>query len=189
MKALVIVDMQNDFVTGVLGTTEAQVVVPKIVEKLHSYADLNTVVLLTKDTHYENYLETEEGKHLPVPHCIEGTPGWSICGAISTQVDYGMHITYSSDDIVKSRIIKNTFGSVELAETLRDIHHAHGLEEIVFVGVCTGICVISNVLLTKAYLPEVPITVDASCCACVTPQSHKTALDAMRLCQINIEGE
>ena len=189
MKALVIVDMQNDFVTGVLGTPEAQAVVPKIVDRLRSYADLNTVVLMTKDTHHENYLETEEGKHLPVPHCIEDAHGWSICGEISMTVDFGMYITYNSDDVVKGRVIKNTFGSVKLAEILRDIHKAYGLEEIVFVGVCTGICVISNVLLTKAYLPEVPITVDASCCACVTPQSHKTALNAMRLCQINIEGE
>lgn len=189
MKALVIVDMQNDFVTGPLGCAEAQAVVPRIVDKLRSLSDLDTVVLLTKDTHHENYLETEEGKHLPVPHCIEGTPGWSICRDISQEVDHGMYITYSADNVVKSRVFKNTFGSVELAEILKNIHEHHGLEEIIFVGVCTGICVISNVLLTKAFLPEVPITVDASCCACVTPQSHKTALDAMRLCQINIEGE
>lgn len=189
MKVLVIVDMQNDFVTGVLGSPEAQEVVPKIVDKLRSIDRSDTVILLTKDTHLDNYLETLEGKHLPVPHCIKDTPGWSICPEIHAEVKHGGYITYSSNGVVNSRVLKNSFGSVELAEVLTYINHVHGLEEITFVGVCTGICVISNAMIAKAFLPEVPITVDASCCACVTPQSHKNALEAMKLCQINIEEE
>lgn len=189
MKALVIVDMQNDFVTGALGSPAAMAVVPKIVDKLRSINRADTVILLTKDTHDENYPETQEGKHLHIPHCIKDTHGWSVCPEIHHEIKHGGYITYSADNVVKGRVLKNTFGSVELAEILKDISDTHGLEEITFVGVCTGICVISNVMLTKAFLPEVPITVDASCCACVNPQTHKNAIEAMKLCQINIEGE
>lgn len=184
MKALVIVDMQNDFVSGVLGSADAQNIVPKIVDKLHSMDGENTLVILTKDTHTKEYLNTQEGRNLPVEHCIYMTPGWSICDEISNAVDSGNFLTYHSNDIVKSRINKETFGSVRLGEILRE--YKDSLEEIIFVGVCTDICVISNALLTKAFVPEVKITVDASCCAGTSIENHQNALSAMKQCQINI---
>jgi nicotinamidase-related amidase len=194
MKALVIVDMQNDFVDGSLGSPEAQAIVPTICENAVKLAqesvangDGPVLVLYTKDTHYENYLETQEGKNLPVPHCIYMTPGWSIVKAISSTIDHntdGLFAFWSDSEVKMSRILKNTFGSRDLTEILVSLKDQ--LDEIVFMGVCTDICVVSNVLATKMMLPETLITVDASCCAGVTPAKHEAALETMRSCQINV---
>jgi nicotinamidase-related amidase len=196
MKIVVVVDMQNDFIDGVLGSPEAQAIVPVMVDRLHELDDGNTLLFFTKDTHFANYLETQEGKNLPVAHCIEGTPGWSINKQISSYTDYGSNfLTYSTRDIRKSRVLKHTFGSTELADIIRELvyeKHKHPdieIDEVILMGVCTDICVISNAMLLKAYCPELPITVDASCCAGVTPESHKNALAAMKMCQINIINE
>lgn len=196
MKIVVVVDMQNDFIDGALGSPEAQAIVPVMVDRLHELDDGNTLLFFTKDTHFANYLETQEGKNLPVAHCIEGTPGWSINKQISSYTDYGSNfLTYSTRDIRKSRVLKHTFGSTELADIIRELvyeKHKHPdieIDEVILMGVCTDICVISNAMLLKAYCPELPITVDASCCAGVTPESHKNALAAMKMCQINIINE
>lgn len=187
-KILVIVDMQNDFLDEkVLGNKDCREVVRRIVEKLQQ--ERYQEIILTRDTHEDNYLETQEGRKLPVRHCIRGTPGWEIADAIQEAVKKaaGEEETSGgqSDTIVRT-IDKPTFGSLALAD---EIALASSREEtsVELVGVCTGICVISNALLIKAKSPEVPVAVDASCCACVTPQSHQTALDAMKLCQIEIK--
>lgn len=193
MKVVVVVDMQNDFIDGVLGSPEAQAIVPVMIDRLHELDDGETLLFFTKDTHFANYLETQEGQNLPVAHCIEGTSGWSINKEISSYVDYGSNfLTYSTHDIRKSRLLKTTFGSIELASTIRGLacDNPHiTIDEVILMGVCTDICVISNAMLLKAYCPELPITVDASCCAGVTPESHKNALAAMKMCQINVIGE
>jgi nicotinamidase-related amidase len=193
MKIVVVVDMQNDFIDGALGSPEAQAIVPVMIDRLHELDDGETLLFFTKDTHFANYLETQEGQNLPVAHCIEGTSGWSINKEISSYVDYGSNfLTYSTHDIRKSRLLKTTFGSIELASTIRGLacDNPHiTIDEVILMGVCTDICVISNAMLLKAYCPELPITVDASCCAGVTPESHKNALAAMKMCQINIINE
>ena len=168
---LVVVDMQNDFIDGALGTAEAVAIVPGVVEKIKKF---DGKILFTRDTHEENYMETQEGRNLPVPHCIRGTEGWQLAPAIA-----GLCKTDCID--------KPTFGSVELGQLLKALNEEDAVEKITFVGLCTDICVISNVMIAKAYLPEVEIVVDASCCAGVTPESHKNALEAMKMCQITIE--
>ena len=176
MKILVIVDMQNDFTSGVLGNNECEEAVSKVVEVINE--DNYDKIFLTRDTHQKNYLETQEGRNLPVEHCIEGTIGWQIREEIMKAVrDNNFCI-----------IDKPVFGSLKLAEDIKtEYENKHDNLEIVLVGVCTGICVISNAMLLKAALPEAVITVKADACACVTPESHKTALDAMKMCQINID--
>ena len=170
-KILIVVDMQNDFVDGALGTPEAVAIVPRVEQKIREFPGK---VIFTRDTHGERYLETQEGKHLPVPHCIKGTKGWEICPQLEALRE-------------AEAIDKVTFGSEKLGELLQEENRKEQIEDITLVGLCTDICVISNALLLKAFLPETPIIVDASCCAGVTPKSHETALDAMRMCQINIE--
>mgnify|MGYP005810109609 FL=1 len=170
-KILVVVDLQNDFVTGALGTQEAQAIVPRVCEKIRNFPG---PVYYTQDTHGADYLQTQEGKNLPVEHCIRGTWGW--------QLEPRVEALRKSTPIEKA-----TFGSKGLADVLKARHTYEGpLEEIQLVGLCTDICVISNALLLKAYLPEVKITVDASCCAGVTPESHQRALEAMKACQVEI---
>lgn len=174
MKVLVVVDMQNDFIDGALGTKEAQQIVPNVVRKIQEFDGL---VLATRDTHEENYLETQEGRNLPVEHCIRGTKGWEIRPEIAAC-------------ITEPPIDKETFGSVELGEYLRTYHEEkEAVESVTLIGLCTDICVISNAMIIKANLPEVPVTVDASCCAGVTPESHRQALGAMKMCQIAVEQE
>lgn len=186
MKVLVLVDVQNSFIDGELGTPEAKAIVPRIVEKLNNYPDkANTVILFTKDTHFSDYLDTLEGKYLPVPHCIENTPGWSINREIKDAARTNRFLTYSSGEIIKSRIYKNTFGSDLLMEFLGD----HNVDEVEFVGLCTDICVISNVLAARMALPNVKITVDASCCVGTTVEKHKAALEVMKSCQIEVTNE
>ena len=169
-QILIIVDMQNDFIDGALGTKEAVAIVPKVEDKIRNF---DGEVFFTRDTHETWYLETQEGKNLPVPHCIRGTEGWQIRKEL--------------DALRKTEPIdKETFGSTDLAADLLALHEDEEIGSITLVGLCTDICVISNALLAKAALPEVPITVDASCCAGVTPESHENALKAMEMCQIDI---
>jgi len=169
---LVVVDMQNDFIDGALGTKEAIAIVPAVKEKIKNFEGR---VIFTRDTHQPNYMETQEGKNLPVPHCIQGTEGWEIRSELM--------------ELCKEEPInKVTFGSADLGFILRAIHNQSPIESITFIGLCTDICVISNVMLAKAFVPEVKIKVDASCCAGVTPESHKNALEAMKVCQVEIEN-
>ena len=176
-KILVVIDMQNDFIDGALGTAEAVSIVPKVIEKIRAF---DGTVLFTRDTHEEGYLETQEGRNLPVPHCIKGTHGWKLHPEIeSLAEDLGGPPALHVFD-------KGTFGSRALAKYLAD---DPDVSEIELVGLCTDICVISNALTIKTCLPETPITVDAACCAGVTPESHRRALDAMRVCQIRIVNE
>lgn len=173
-EILVVVDMQNDFVTGPLGTPEARTILPKVAEKVKNFPGR---VLFTRDTHEENYLESREGKALPVPHCIRGSRGWEICPELETLRK-------------EEPVDKPTFGSTGLGEVLRAAdQYGEKIGKITLVGVCTDICVISNALLLRAFLPEAEIAVDAACCAGVTPESHQTALRAMKACQIAIENE
>lgn len=169
-KLLIVIDMQNDFIDAALGTKEAVAIVPAVAKKIAEYREAGNQVIFTRDTHQKNYMETQEGKNLPVMHCIEGTDGWQI----SKELEVG-----------ESKIFnKPSFGSMELAYYVANLND---IEEIELIGLCTGICVISNAFILKAKLPEVKITVDSSCCACVTPESHQTALNAMKLCQINVK--
>lgn len=174
MKALIVVDMQNDFIDGALGTPEAVAIVENVKAKIDEYRKFSNDVIFTRDTHSENYPETQEGKKLPVPHCIEGTKGWEIRAELDPQED---------------RVIdKPTFGSYELIASLKELDEETPLESIELVGLCTDICVISNAMMIKAAFLEIPVIVDASCCAGVTPASHDNALNAMEMCQIEIIG-
>lgn len=168
-KCIVIVDMQNDFIDGALGTKEAQEMLPKLVEKLEAVQD--TDLIFTQDTHHKDYLSTQEGKNLPVEHCIEGEKGWEICSALQPYL-------YKAKAVVK----KPAFGSMELPALVKEY------EEVEMIGLCTDICVISNAMILKAASPEQKIAVDASCCAGVTPESHEGALNAMKMCQIEIRN-
>ncbi len=174
MKALIVVDMQNDFIDGALGTPEAEAIVANVKDKIDAYRENSDAVIFTRDTHSDNYMETQEGTKLPVPHCIEGSDGWQIRSALEP---------------AESLIIdKPTFGSYELVDSLRELDEETPLEAIELVGLCTDICVISNAIMIKAAFLEIPVSVDASCCAGVTPASHDNALDAMAMCQIEITG-
>lgn len=187
-KILVIVDMQNDFINGALGTKEAEAIVPNVVEKIKNYPDKEeTVLLYTKDTHYEDYMSTLEGEKLPVPHCIENTDGWCINKQISSVADNEGFLGFSSDKIINSRIYKNTFGSEDLYELLKT--YKDDIEQVEFLGLCTDICVLSNAIMARMALPNTKIIVDASCCAGVTPESHNAALITMKSCQIDVIGE
>lgn len=170
MKILIVVDMQNDFIDGALGTPEAVKIVPYVKERIQNF---DGKVLFTRDTHFPDYPDTQEGKNLPVPHCIKGTSGWEIRPELDA-----LRITEPID--------KLTFGSAELPAILAQ---EKNIEEITFIGLCTDICVISNVMITKAFFPEIPLTVDAKGCAGVTPESHQNALTAMKMCQITVINE
>ena len=167
MKILVVVDMQKDFIDGALGTPEAVAIVPYVKEVIETF---DGKVFFTRDTHFANYMDTQEGKNLPVPHCIQGTPGWEIHPDLEA-----LRTTEAID--------KLTFGSSALPQVLAK---EEKIDNITFVGLCTDICVISNVMLTKAFFPEIPITVDAKACAGVTPASHNNALEAMKMCQVQV---
>lgn len=173
MKFLVVIDMQKDFIDGALGTSEAAAILPAVVQAVHSFEG---TVLFTRDTHGPDYLQTQEGRNLPVPHCIRGSEGWQL--APQLQEYAAIHASPIFD--------KPTFGSRALADFLLEVHTTEPIEEITLIGLCTDICVISNALNLKAALPEVPISVIESCFAGVTPESHKTALRAMQMCQITI---
>ena len=191
MKVLVVVDMQNDFITGPLGTPEAQAIVPKVAEKIKKYKDNGDVVIYTMDTHYPDYLETMEGRKLPIPHCIRLTDGWLIHPDI---------LEAAGNTYKKNVVEKETFGSRRLAPYMRSAKYdkldemgIHAGEEydrdfstIEVVGLCTDICVISNIMCVKSEFPNIPIVVDSSCCAGVTPESHQRALEAMKMCHIDV---
>ena len=170
-KILIVIDMQNDFIDGALGTSEAVGIVEAVKEKIRSYPAAD--VIATMDTHFDNYMQTQEGKYLPVPHCIRETAGWEIRPEIA--------------DLLKEAKIyeKPTFGSTQLAADLKAAAEKEEIE-LELIGLCTDICVVSNALLLKAQMPEVKISVDASCCAGVTPVKHETALETMRSCQIQV---
>lgn len=180
MKFLIVVDMQKDFVDGALGSNEAVAIVHKVVEKINGF---DGAIAVTHDTHQENYMETQEGRNLPVMHCVEGTDGWRLNDAVFEALD----TKYDERSPIEV-FMKPSFGSTELADWLVQKDKAEPIDEIVLVGLCTDICVISNAMLIKAFLPEVKVTVDAACCAGVTPDSHNNALAAMKACQINIEN-
>ena len=175
-QLLVVVDMQVDFVTGALGTTEAKAIVENVVKKVEEAKAMGKTVVFTLDTHGENYMETQEGKYLPVAHCIRGTEGWELIPELEEMKDSRKAQCFD----------KPAFGSVALAEALKAMYEAGELEAVELVGLCTDICVVSNALLIKAFMPELPVSVDASCCAGVTPEKHAAALETMRSCQIQI---
>ena len=166
-KILIVVDMQNDFIDGALGTKEAAAIVPYVKDVIESF---DGKVYFTRDTHFENYMETQEGANLPVTHCIKDTDGWQIRAELDA-----LRRTEAID--------KLTFGSSALVDVLKA---EKDIESITFVGLCTDICVISNAMVVKAFFPELPLIVDAKGCAGVSPESHKRALEAMKVCQIKI---
>lgn len=167
MKTLIVVDMQKDFVDGSLGTKEAVAIVDNVKNKIHNYHEAGHQIIFTRDTHTEDYLNTNEGKHLPVKHCIEGTEGWQIVKGL--EVPGCLYVN------------KPTFGWTHWAEM--------ELGDVELVGLCTDICVVSNALIIKALFPENNVSVDATCCAGVTPESHKAALETMKMCQIHVIEE
>ncbi len=171
-RILLVVDMQNDFIDGSLGTKEAVAIVPAVAEKIRNF---DGAVFYTKDTHSQNYMATNEGKYLPVQHCIKGSDGWRLNPLIEKLCI----------DKRATSVEKRTFGASSLPDLLY-MRYPDGLDEIEIVGLCTDICVISNALLLKAFFPETTINVDAACCAGVTPESHNNALAAMKMCQIQI---
>ncbi len=171
-NVLAVIDMQNDFIDGALGTKEAQAIVGNVADCIKNAMDNGDEVVYTRDTHFENYMDTQEGKNLPVPHCIKGTAGWEIRDELKE--------LQNADTKVFDKL---TFGSVELAAYLKTVD---GLESVTLIGLCTDICVISNAMVIKANLPEVVIKVVENCCAGVTPQSHKNALEAMKMCQVKV---
>ena len=175
MKILIVVDMQKDFVSGALGTPEAAAIVPQVVKRVEEGVRRGERILFTRDTHLESYLQTQEGRKLPVPHCIRGTEGWEIIPELKKYTDG------------RTVIDKPTFGSRILGQTLEALEREEPVEAITLIGLCTDICVVSNALLAKAFLPEAEITVDAACCAGVSPESHRGALAAMQVCQITVE--
>ena len=180
-KILIVVDMQNDFVYGALGTPEAQAIVPNVKKKIEEYKSRGDSIIFTQDTHYDNYLDTPEGKMLPVKHCIRLTDGWNVHQDLIEAMGDDEYLV----------IEKPTFGSINLMWEIEDMidFYADKDEELEFVGLCTDICVVSNVLMAKAYYPDLKITVDASCCAGVTPEKHNAALEVMKSCQIDVIGE
>lgn len=174
-RVLIVVDMQKDFISGALGTEEAESIVSCAVDKINSF---DGDIMVTYDTHDDRYMETQEGKKLPVPHCIKGEDGWELDERIQEALSRREYTAFE----------KPTFGSAELMDHIRKSYDPGDIE-IELIGVCTDICVISNALLAKANFPETAVSVDAGCCAGVTPQTHREALDVMRMCQVDITGE
>lgn len=173
-KVLFVIDMQVDFVTGALANEEAQKIIGNIAEKIKTYEEAGDYVFFTRDTHGENYMETQEGNMLPVPHCMEGSDGWQIVDELKAFANK------------ENTLDKPSFGSLELPKWVYKKTDGD-FDEMEFCGVCTDICVISNAMIMKAAFPELKLTVDSSCCAGVTPESHQTALDAMAACQMIIK--
>lgn len=177
-RVLIVVDMQNDFIDGALGTPEAVAIVPKVRAKIEEYKKNGDQIIFTKDTHYQNYLDTQEGRKLPVTHCVYGTDGWEIPSTV-----YEGNLVHPQVLFVN----KSTFGFKDWPSLFNAYCLADSIESIELCGLCTDICVVSNALLLKANYPEIPISVDASCCAGVTPERHEMALNVMDSCQIDIQ--
>lgn len=174
-RLLIVVDMQKDFIDGALGTKEAVEIVPRVVDIIREYEQNGDRIIFTKDTHFDNYMDTQEGKNLPVEHCIKGTEGHELCDEIKNAVDVSSYKVYE----------KLTFGSSELAADLaKGVYN--DAESITLVGLCTDICVISNAMLCKTFLTETPVYIKSDCCAGVTVESHNNALKSMEMCQIKI---
>ena len=173
-KILVVVDMQNDFVDGSLGTKEAVAIVDAVVKKVNEF---DGEVIFTRDTHFDDYMDSQEGKNLPVVHCVKDTNGWNVISVL--------------DVIRKAKECncydKPTFGCTVLAEDLKKSYEAGEIESVELIGLCTDICVVSNALLIKAFIPELPVSVDSACCAGMTPEKHEAALETMRSCQITVK--
>ena len=177
MNILLVIDMQKDFVDQALGTPEAQAIVPNVVAKINEYKARGDVIIATKDTHEETYLETQEGVNLPFIHCVQNTEGWQLDDAVQAAMPENATIVH-----------KPTFGSTELVKIIGEYVAQYGEPNVhmEIVGLCTDICVVSNALIEKAFYPEMPITLDAKCCAGVTPATHDAAIATMRMCQINV---
>ncbi len=175
-KKFILIDVQNDFITGSLGTEEARRMLPRLMKKAECFLG---EILMTQDTHSENYLDTQEGRMLPVVHCIKGTQGWEFPQELETLRMEKKIRVYQ----------KPCFGSTSLVSDLKDAYENGLLDSVELAGICTDICVITNALMIKSALPELPVSVDASCCAGVTPEKHKAALEVMKSCQIIITGE
>jgi nicotinamidase-related amidase len=171
-KVLIVVDIQNDFVDGSLGSEQAQSIIPNVKAKIEEYSKRGDQIIFTRDTHQTNYLETQEGKILPVEHCMAGTDGWNVYNELDKNCAGCVYID------------KPTFGWPYWGETLGSI--ISEINEIEICGLCTDICVVSNALIIKAHFPEIKVTVDAGCCAGVTNKSHKAALLTMKMCQVNV---
>lgn len=169
---LVVVDIQKDFVDGALGTKEAVAITEPAAEKIEKFVG---DIFVTYDTHFENYMDSAEGKKLPVPHCIKGTEGWELDSKIAKALENKSFKT----------VEKLTFGSAELPKLVKDTVGEEDFD-ITVIGLCTDICVVSNALILKANFPEKEIYVDSSCCAGVTVDSHNAALTTMKMCQINV---
>ena len=180
MKYLIVVDMQVDFITGSLGSDLAAAIVPNVLDKIKNF---DGRIIFTRDTHYDDYLNTQEGKKLQIPHCIKDSDGWQICDEIQQLIGNSAN---NSEKSSYYYVDKPTFGSMKLPEIFKEFNEP--IDSIELCGLCTDICVISNAMILKAAFPEVPITVDAACCAGVTVESHITALHAMKAVQINIVG-
>ncbi|MGI6004308.1 MAG: cysteine hydrolase family protein [Christensenellales bacterium] len=174
---LIVVDMQRDFVDGALGTEEARRIVPALARRIRGF---DGRVILTMDTHDEDYPDTQEGKNLPVPHCVKGSDGWRL----DPDIRRAVNARQESVTIFE----KPAFASTELALYLKEMNRTEGVASVELAGLCTDVCVISNAILVKAFLPEVPVKVNAVLCAGVTPQRHLAALEAMAACQVMIEG-
>ncbi len=172
-NVLVVVDMQKDFVDGSLGTKEATAIVEAVVEKVKAF---DGEVIFTRDTHFDNYMESQEGKNLPVVHCVKDTEGWELIPELKALCEARGSKCYD----------KPTFGCTVLAEDLKKEYEAGEIASVELVGLCTDICVVSNALLIKAFMPELPVSVDSACCAGVTPEKHEAALETMRSCQISV---
>jgi len=181
-KLLVVVDMQNDFVSGVLGTSEAQAIVPAVVKKIEAYKDNGDYIVYTMDTHTSDYLATQEGKNLPVEHCIYPSEGWKLNSEIAQALKGSKPVETDRS----AEYQKGVFGSWSLGEDIKRWEPV--VESVELIGVCTGICVISNAVLVKSAAPEMPLIIDAACCACVTDNSHETALNALELLQVEINN-
>ena len=173
-KVLVVVDMQNDFIDGSLGTREAEGIVDRVAEEIKKDYDM---IVATRDTHDENYLNTNEGKHLPVVHCIEDSKGWQIADAVAEALIEKEDVTILN---------KPTFGSAEVVNVLKEYDKENPIGSITLIGLCTDICVVTNALLVKTAFPEIPVNVVGDCCAGVTPESHEAALLTMKMCQIEV---
>lgn len=180
-KVLIVVDMQNDFINGVLGTKEAMQIVPYVVEKINTYISNKDLIYFTKDTHGINYLRTQEGKNLPIIHCLKNTSGWGFPASIQSLVE-----KVQEEKEEKIVFEKQSFGSYKLAENLKTVLSDKQDVQIEMVGLCTDICVITNAFVLKTYMPEAEIIIDAKGCAGVSKESHENALNAMKICQMTI---
>lgn len=171
-KILIVVDMQKDFIDGALGTEEALAILPAVRSKIQSSSESGDIIIYTRDTHHDNYLETQEGKKLPVPHCIKDTEGWNIAEELMTD----------AADVID----KETFGYYGWDSKLTPYIEKYGDIQVELIGLCTDICVVSNAIIIKTFFPEIEVSVDAKCCAGVTPETHLAALSTMRMCQVNV---